>query len=61
MTAQNPPATNGDMSREWGAPESTRIMQDRSYSGEALEVAESRVPAWAASFGMAQQVGPGMG
>ena len=26
MTAQNPPATNGDLGREQGTPESTRTM-----------------------------------
>ena len=40
--------------------EFTREMQDRSYLGEALEVAESRVLGWAASFSMAQWVGLGM-
>ena len=34
-------------------PESTRKMQDKSHLGEALKVVVSRVPGWAASFGIA--------
>ena len=33
------------------------MMQDGSHPTEALEVAESRVPAWAASFSAMHQVG----
>ena len=61
MTAQNPPATNGNLGRERGMPVSTRIIQDGSHLAEELEVTEGRVPGWAASFGMAHQVGLGIG
>ena len=37
MAAQIPPATNGNLGRDWGMPKSTRMMQDGSYLGEALE------------------------
>ena len=61
MTAQNPPAINGDLGRERGMPESTRMMHDGSRMREAIKVAESRVPDWAARFGAVQRVGLGMG
>ena len=57
MTAEYPPTTNGDLVRELGAPESTRTMQDGSHLVEAMEVVESVVLVWAASFTMVQWVG----
>ena len=50
MTAKYPLITNGNLSREQGAPESTRMMQQGSRLVEATEVVESRVLGWAASF-----------
>ena len=61
MIAQNPPATNSNLGKEQGIPESTRMMQDGSHSAEALEVAESSVLGWAASFGMVHQLRFGLG
>ena len=58
-TAQNHPATNGNLSRDRGAPVSTRKIQDRSHPAEELEVAEGQVSSYAASFGMTHQVGLG--
>ena len=43
MTAQNPPGKNGDLDREQGMPEFTRMTLDGSHTGEAMEVIESRV------------------
>ena len=50
MKAKNPPATNGDDSREKGVPESTKVMQDGSFLDKAIEVAENRVMGKATSF-----------
>ena len=38
MTEQNPPEINGDHIREQCMPESTRMVQDGSHLGEAMEV-----------------------
>ena len=61
MTAQNPPATNGDFGREQGMPESTRPIQDEFYPRGANKAKESRVLGWDASFSELQHIGLGMG
>ena len=61
ITAQYPPAINGDLGSEQSGPESSRMMQDGSHLGEAMGAAESKVPYWTASSSMAQWVGLGMG
>ena len=53
MIAINPFAINRDLGREQGLSESARIIQDKSHPDEAMEVTESRVLGWAASFGTA--------
>ena len=57
MTNPNPPATNGDLSREQGTLGSTRMMQDRSCLDKALKVIESRILGWATSFGTTNHIG----
>ena len=42
MKAQYPPAKNGNFGKERGAPESTRMMKNRSYVGETIKVPKSR-------------------
>ena len=42
-------------------PESTRMIKDGSYLAEAMEATDSRVMGWAASYGMVQWAGWGMG
>ena len=61
MTAQNPPVTNGVLGRKQGVPHSTRMIYDGPPLAEALEVAESRVLGWAASFSTTHQEGLGLG
>ena len=61
MTAEYPPATNGNLGREKAVPEPTRMMQDGSHLVKAIEAVKSEVIGWAASFSMAQLVGLGMG
>ena len=62
MIVQNLPATDGNLGREQGVPD---VHQDDCRMGfawlEELEVAESRVPGWAASFSTAHQVQLGLG
>ena len=57
MTAQNPLAINGNLSREQGVLESTRMILDGFYLGEVLGAVQSRVAGWATSFGVAQRIG----
>ena len=57
MTTKYPPATNGDLGKEQGVAGSTGTMQDGSHMVEAMEVVESEVTIWAASYSMAQWVG----
>ena len=43
ITAEYPPETNGDLGREQGVPESTRMIQDGSHPVEAMEAVESEI------------------
>ena len=57
MTKEYPAVTKGNLSREQGASDFTRIIKDRSCLDEAMEAIESKVSVWAASFGAVQWVG----
>ena len=52
MTAEYPPATNGELCREPGISESTRKMQDGFHLVEVTEAMKSKLTAWAASYGV---------
>ena len=61
MTAEYLFATNGDLGREQGIPETTRTIKDGSHPEEATEEVESTFFGWAASFGVVRWVGLGAG